>query len=306
MKKLLTTLLLLGILFLFYWYRNDIIRFCMIHIVYRDELILKNNNDYTKYDNWSYVQKTDQFYPNNQQDILNIFYTALNGGWDEVTFYCEEKYKNCMDDVKTLTEDSEILSTVNNFVPTFNSYNRIYVNMNSFGRVHIQIEKLYQPELQKKITEKVDQIYEEIIKEGMTDTEKIKTVHDYIINHTVYDQEKANSISNQDSNTLNYSNTAYGPFYTGKAICGGYTDAMALFLDKMGIQNYKISSARHIWNFVYVDGTWKHLDLTWDDPVISTGENILTDTFFLISSEELKNQNTGQHEYNASIYKEAS
>ena len=77
---------------------------------------------------------------------------------------------------------------------------------------------------------------------------------------------------------------------------------MALFLDKLGFKNYKISSAKHIWNAVYIDGEWKHLDLTWDDP-ITDGADRLEYNFFLISDKELESKNTGQHNYNKVIYK---
>ena len=80
---------------------------------------------------------------------------------------------------------------------------------------------------------------------------------------------------------------------------------MALFLDKMGIKNYKISSSSHIWNLVYIDGDWKHLDLTWDDPVLVNGENAITDIFFLISTDELYSKNTSQHIFDENVFSEA-
>ena len=138
----------------------------------------------------------------------------------------------------------------------------------------------------------------------MSDEEKIKAIHDYIINNTKYDEERANIVKSGTYDTLLHSsNTAYGALFNGKAICGGYTDTMALFLDKLGFKNYKISTNSHIWNVVYINGTWKHLDLTWDDPVTNTGKDILEYNFFLISDEELENKNTSQHNYDKSIYK---
>ena len=146
----------------------------------------------------------------------------------------------------------------------------------------------------------------QLINDKMTDVEKIKTIHDFIINNTVYDQERAKTVIDRTSTDFKHSsNLALGPLTTGKAICGGYTDTMALFLDKMGIKNYKVSSDSHIWNLVYVDGAWKHLDLTWDDPVVNTGENMLLHTYFLISYDELLKQNTAQHNFDTNIYQEA-
>lgn len=303
MKKLLKTIILLGLIFLLYTYRNPLMRFVMIRLIYHDQLELQENNDYARARNWSYVQHTEQFSPNNKQDILNLFYTALDGGWDEVTFYCEEDYPTCMNDIKEIGENRSTLSNINNFVSTFNTYNRIYLDINSLGRINIRFERLYTEEQQALIEEKVDEIYSQLILENMNTYEKIKVIHNYIIEHTVYDQEAASNYNSE--NSISLSNTAYGPLILGKAMCGGYTDAMALFLDKIGVPNLKVASQKHIWNLVWIDNEWKHLDLTWDDPVLPNGKNVLSDAYFLISSEELEKQNTGEHNYDKTIYMEA-
>ena len=89
----------------------------------------------------------------------------------------------------------------------------------------------------------------------------------------------------------------------GKGICSGYSDAMAIFLNKLNIINYKISNDEHIWNLVYVDGKWYHLDLTWDDPISDT--NISRDNYFLITTSNLEYLNDGTHNFNKNIYTEA-
>ena len=56
--------------------------------------------------------------------------------------------------------------------------------------------------------------------------------HNYIIENTTYDVERS------DNGVINYkSDTAYGPLFEHQAICSGYTDLMAIFLDKFGIKN---------------------------------------------------------------------
>lgn len=306
MKKLITTItLLLTIGFLTIYYR-EIVQFLMIHVIYQDEILVKEANQYEKNNQWEFVKETDNFKPESKQDILNIFYTALNRGWDELTFYCPDSYKDCLDDVNEITSNQNTLSYVNNFVSTYNSYNKIRVNMNNFGRVNIEIQHIYQSSDIAELQAKVDEIYNEIMQDDMTDSDKVKTAHDYIINRTVYDEERSNEIkSGVGSDSIHTSNTAYGPLFIGKAICGGYTDAMALFLDKIGLPNFKIASENHIWNVVYIDGQWKHLDLTWDDPVVDTGENILTHNYFLISTDDLKKKNEAQHQFDKSIFQEA-
>jgi transglutaminase/protease-like cytokinesis protein 3 len=74
----------------------------------------------------------------------------------------------------------------------------------------------------------------------------------------------------------------------------------------MGISNYKISNDKHVWNYVYLDGKWLHLDLTWDDPIYSNGKNSLTHDYFLINTEELYKQDklrdANSHVFNEEIY----
>lgn len=305
-KSIFFTIVFIGLIGVVYFKHADITKYIMVNYIYRDDAITQKDNAYKRGYDWQYVKTTKDFTPHNKQDILNIFYTALDDGWDELTFYCPDDYNNCLTDVKEITKEDYVLSNINNFVQTFNSYNSIYVNINNFGRVHIEIEKLYTDEEIKVINKRVDEIYNQLINDKMTDVEKIKTIHDFIINNTVYDQERAKTVIDRTSTDFKHSsNLALGPLTTGKAICGGYTDTMALFLDKMGIKNYKVSSDSHIWNLVYVDGAWKHLDLTWDDPVVNTGENMLLHTYFLISYDELLKQNTAQHNFDTNIYQEA-
>jgi transglutaminase/protease-like cytokinesis protein 3 len=81
-----------------------------------------------------------------------------------------------------------------------------------------------------------------------------------------------------DDNNENKSYTAYNLITTGKSICGGYSDIMSIYLNTLGIQNYKVTSENHIWNLVNIDGAWYHLDVTWDDPIL-IGGGWLTDEY---------------------------
>ena len=79
---------------------------------------------------------------------------------------------------------------------------------------------------------------------------------------------------------------------------------MAIFWKYYDLPNFKVVSENHIWNAVFLDNKWYHLDLTWDDPVVSTGENILEYNFFLISDKELEELNTNQHIFDKNIFSE--
>lgn len=303
MKKYIKTFLvaLIIILLLMILTNNQMIGF-VLRYFYQKNLVLEPSNEYSLKQDYNYVQITNQFISKSKQNTMNIIYTALDSGWEDFVFYCDYSYTTCLDDLNQITSDSYILSNINNFVHPYNAFDNFAVYGNSLGRIEIKVDYLYSNIQINEINNKVDQIYNEIITDNMTDRAKIKAVHDYIIDNTVYDNARI-----LNNGTSDYeSNLAYGPLIEGKAICGGYADAMALFLDKMGIPNYKIATDNHVWNLVKLNNTWYHLDLTWDDPVLNTGSNITLYSFFLITTKELTNINTSEHNYDQTIYSEAN
>ncbi len=259
------------------------------------------NNQYAKSEQFYYVQLTDSFVPQNQKDIINIYYTVLNSGMNDFTFYCPESYQNCIEDVKYISNNQTLLSNINNFVPVYNIFQTLDTEFNNLGKVTIHITHTYEPEQIELLETTVTNIINQVITENMSIEEQIKAIHDYIINHTKYD------INRSDNKVTTYhSDTAYGTLIEHYGICGGYADSMKLFLDYLKIPNYKISSENHVWNLVYLNDQWYHLDLTWDDPVTSTGEDVLEYDYFLITSKELQELETDQHVFDVSIYQEAN
>ena len=79
---------------------------------------------------------------------------------------------------------------------------------------------------------------------------------------------------------------------------------MELFLEKLNIESFKVSSEKHVWNAVYLNGNWYHLDLTWDDPVTNTGAQLLLHDYFLIDTNKLKSLKIDQHNYDELAYQE--
>ncbi len=305
MKKLLIFLITIGILFIVYTYKNELFEYVVLNCIYKEEFTAGNANEYKLNYDHSFVKQTDNYKPQNKQDILNILYSGLNNGWDEFSYFCTIEYEDCINDSKEITNDAITVSYMNNFIHPYNSFSNIKISINNLGKVTIKVNKLYTNEDINELNLKINEIYNTIITADMSDKEKIKAIHDYIINTTVYDSEKADNLNNENYISKYKSQTAYGPLLEGFGICGGYSDAMALFLNKMGIPNYKISSDNHVWNLVYLNNNWLHLDLTWDDPVVNTKENLLLHNFFLITSDELTKKNTGQHNYDKNVFIEA-
>ena len=147
----------------------------------------------------------------------------------------------------------------------------------------------------------------------MNDYEKIKSIHDYIINNTKYDVER-----NEKGESSSESFKATGLLKDHLATCNGYADTMAIILSKLGYNNFKVattpeeisySATGHVWNAVFIDNEWKHLDLTWDDPVSSNGLDYLYHKYFLVSNEEMAEADKGdvvieEHNFNKLVYLE--
>ena len=304
MKKFIAWLITVAILCTILFYKEEVFAYLLVKIIYPSEFVVEESNQYNNKIDYQYVQNTDNFTPKNKEELMNVFYTILNNGWDSFSFVCDLSYKDCISDIEYLLEENYKLSNLNNFVHPYNNYNQIEISANNFGRVDVNIDKLYSTEEIRAIDAEIDRIYNDIITKDMNTNDKIKAIHDYIIINTKYVREE-DIDSNGNLLFPLKTNKAYGPLLNKISSCGGYTDAMSLFLYKMGIKNFKVSSKEHIWNLVYIDGSWKHLDLTWDDPITNTGEDILTHNFFLITTEELINKNVAEHDYDSSVFIEA-
>lgn len=265
----------------------------------RHEVIIGKTNDYYRSYDFNYVKITENFAPTNKEDLINIYYTAINAGKNHFSFYCPDEYTTCLDDVKTLANDRTILSDINNYVHPFNGFTHIETRYDSLGEVTINIMKSYTQEEIKIVKAKVDELKPQLIDPLQPPEVNIRKVHDYIINNSKYDSARSNQ------NIITYkSDTAYGPLIEGYGICGGYTDAMQLFLEEMGIKSFKVSSDTHIWNAVYLNNQWYHLDLTWDDPVTQTQIDILSHDFFLIPTDKLLQIEQTEHNFDQNVYSE--
>ncbi len=304
-KISISTIILLVILVVCFIYRTEIVTFVMSNVADYTKVSAPSKNNYDNDYKFKFVQKTDEFHVQNKQGILNVIYTILNSGQEEFTFYCGKNYKDCSSDLKEVSENQALLSVINNMVSPYNSYKKLYITTNTYGKSTVKIDKLYSADDIDKINSKIEEIIKEIIKGNMNNEQKIRAFHDYVINHSIYDEERALQIEKGEDKTFKYnSHKANGPLLEEVALCSGYSDAMKIYLDQLKIPNYKISNDNHIWNLVYINDKWLHLDLTWDDPVTSDKSNILLDKFFLIDTNALLKLDATNHNFNKDYYPE--
>ena len=301
MKKFVFPLILIILIILELIFMDDIKVFVSNLINSKPDLIIAPSNKYTKNYDFSYIKQSKDYVPYSTKDIEDIYFSTINNGWNEFTFYCPDEYELCVKDVQIIRSNNELLTTFNNFVSPFNSVTYIETSYDDSGEVTLKSENQYSEQEIETISKEVDRIINENITSNQSDEEKIRIIHDYIINTTEYDVER-----NDTGNSSYKSNTAYGTLFDHKAICSGYTDLMAIFLDKLDIKNFKVSSSNHIWNAVFINNKWLHLDLTWDDPVSNRGP-ILDHKYFLVDTSTLKandGTDTEIHNFDKKIYLE--
>lgn len=294
-KNILFTILLMGIVLVVYLSRNNISVSIKDFLVKENKPIIAESNEYKR--NFDYIRFSyiDDYTPYNKEDILNIYFNILNNGWKEFTFYCPSEYVNCMDDVNDLVTDEILMTKINNYVHPYNSFSDLNTKIISNGAITVKVTYKYPQDKIITINNKVNEIVKSLDLNGKTDREKISLIHNYIISHSTYDD---NAISN---NSPYDSTSAYGNLIEGYSVCSGYSDAMAIFLDLLNIPNIKISSENHIWNLVYIEGQWLHLDLTWDDSEDTRFQN----NYFLITKEKLHKLDREEHLYDEEFFLEA-
>lgn len=272
-------------------------------VVNKDVKMEYFNEYYREYD-FNFVKNTNDFIPKSKNDLYNIYYTIINSGNSEFTFYCTEDFDGgldkCLNEVQNLSNDQTLLSDINNYVHPFNSFKNVSTEFDSLGRVTFSLVKSYSDEDIKLINNKVDELYSQLVDTNDTAYNNILKVHDYIINNSKYDSLRSGK------NIINYkSDIAYGPLFEGYAICGGYTDLMQLFLERMNIKSFRVSSNEHVWNAVLLDNNWLNLDLTWDDPIVNDGTiDYLEHNFFLINTDKLLEIEKTEHNFIDERYSE--
>lgn len=266
-----------------------------------ENIVVKSNNkslkynEYSKKENYEYVKINTDTTIKNEDDAKNALYTFIDSGFEEYYIMCDTNYKGCANFFNNLgSGTNSVIFKLNNFVHPFNTIKKIDVaeQRNGIGNSKFRLIRTnrYTKKMINNINIKVDKIYNTYYDSNKSIEENIKIFHDYILENTIYDSNK-----NEDSGN------AYTLLYDKIGICGGYTDTMQLFLEKLGVKNYQISSKEHVWNLVNINNSWKHLDLTWDDYKIDS----IYYGFFLIDNEELEKQTYEEHDYDKNIFIEA-
>lgn len=293
MKKLLLPLFLLGIIVITLLKIDVITTYTSRLIGETPKVYIAKPNEYTLNNDYFFVQKTKDFIPYSKQDIINIFYSFLDNGYTTFTFYCPSEYIECINDITNLVNNQTTITDIGNFVHPYNNFSDVYLTTSTSGEINLKIKRTYTSDEIDAINRKVDEILDKITTHNMDISDKILKIHDYIIDNTSYDINGSDGLN------------AYNLLYEGKSKCAGYADTLAIFLSKLGVKNYKIGSEKHVWNTIFLDNKWQHIDVTWDDPVVQNGASItntIRHKFYMIDTPTLLSYDTTEHNFDTKTY----
>lgn len=223
---------------------------------------------------------------NNYEEYCKVIYTALNNFDKDVTI----KLNNYSESTYNLDAVNNVIYENFDLDYGIKSVKGTLYSTKSSHIIKITFEYAFDRErmlsMRSSSEAKAKQIVSQVIKPSMSDIQKERALHDYIVNNTSYDYK------NLEKGTLpEESYTIYGVLINKKAVCEGYAKAMFRLLNMAGVENKVVigeaDGTPHAWNLVKINGSYTHLDATWDDPVTRTNRGVLSHKYFNLSDAEI-------------------
>lgn len=222
----------------------------------------------------------------NHEEYYKAIYNTLINYEDSVTI----RLNNYDPDIYNLETVNQVIYDHFDIDYGVKSVGATLYSGNKYHAITITLEYAFDRDSMLKMKAATDakskQIISKIIKPGMSNIQKELAIHDYVVKNTAYDYD------NLKRGTLpEESYTIYGALVNRKAVCEGYAKAMFKLLNMAGIENKVVvgeaEGVPHAWNLVKINGSYTHLDATWDDPVTGTRIGILSHEYFNISDKQI-------------------
>ena len=159
--------------------------------------------------------------------------------------------------------DHPIIFYVNSF-----SYKYTDVSDHVYMVPEYMFEKKKIKEHQKALESRIERLVRPA--KDMQPLEKEKYIHDFICANVTYDKLKKQ-----------YSHEIIGPLQQGVGVCEGIAKTVKILCDRLGLECVIAVSVndpekgvkyRHAWNVIKVNGSWYHLDATFDNSLGRYGE----------------------------------
>ncbi len=161
----------------------------------------------------------------------------------------------------------------------------------------------YDEDTYKSMLAEIDSSAEKMVdglknNDALSDVQKALIAHDRLAEFCTY-----TIFEDTTSEEFRSSHNIYGATVTGKAVCQGYTLAYNYLMQKLDISSYACTSVslNHVWNIIYVNDNYYHVDVTWDDPLwSSTNWDVagkVQHDYFLVSTEYMMANNHNATDY---------
>jgi hypothetical protein len=237
------------------------------------------NEHYQVFD-WFDALKSDE---NKEEVFISQVRTAMLNGEEEITL----KYVGKAHDMEWFTDDVINMIYEIDDKNTSDDYDylkfkteSIYSRVSGYGNL-LTVEYEFSYNETQLETEEVNNEIKKLLKkwkiEELSDYKKIKKIHDYIIKNASY-----------DTNLEDYS--AFDNLINKKSTCQGYISLAYKMFTEANIPCRIISGKgegeNHGWNIVKLNNEWYNMDITWDDPLVIGGDEMLVYDYFLKSDED--------------------
>lgn len=143
---------------------------------------------------------------------------------------------------------------------------------------------------QKQVLAEVERIVASIITDSMSDYTKEIVLHDYLVKNFKYDyQNYTNSTVPDEAYQIT------GFIKNKMGVCNAYAYTFQLMAKLAGLDTEvikgELDGEKHAWNLIKLDNEYYHLDVTSDDPIPDSGDNVRYD-YFNMSDEQADNDYT--------------
>jgi len=148
------------------------------------------------------------------------------------------------------------------------------------------------------------EIIKGVINEHQSEYDKALVLHDYLKKNIQYDYAALESMV-RNGKGFEDAFTVIGALIKHKCVCSGFSMAMKMLCDKIGLEchiisgigNSSIYHGSHAWNLIRINGYFHHVDVTWDNQ-FTDDINIPNYGYFGLDDETISKD----HTWNRKIY----
>lgn len=239
------------------------------------------------------VYKQDKLYYNHLSRKEQFLYDALVSAI--------ELHKDYTDEIRYVFSSAEFNNVVQFIISDNPEY--FYVDYNHIesyvSETHTKVKLAYYKSkeeaahMQTELQEAIAPIIEKTQALG-DDFEKELHLHDYLVETCTY-------LTGEPGDTESYLyNTAYGAIVLKQAYCDGYALAFKLLMNRTGLFCSTVSgfanNLPHMWNIVYIDERFYHVDVTWNDADMTYGKNMIFHGYLNLSKEAITHNHVISYE----------